>query len=180
MKLSKALGETKLSAAATPPQATSGSAATEPPLDALDQRIISELRQRIPAAAASYRQALKDLGTDRESWRGPGCDLREALRECLDVLAPDLEIEAQEGYQREPNTKGPTMRQKVRFVLKGRRGEETVETAFAVADEIFAKFVRAVYSRSNASTHGITDRWEVTKLHGLVRIALADLLDVGA
>lgn len=50
----------------------------------------------------AYQQALLDLATpDRLSWRGPATDLREALRETLDVLAPDDEAKAMPGFKLE-------------------------------------------------------------------------------
>jgi hypothetical protein len=54
------------------------------------------------------------------SWRGPATDFRESLRETLDHLAPDSAVKAEPGFKLEQNTSGPTMKQKVRFILKKR------------------------------------------------------------
>jgi hypothetical protein len=87
----------------------------------IDQMIIDTLRNIVPSAALSYEQAVLDLQqTSRLSWRGPATDMREALRECLDHLAPDAAVAGQAGFRLESGTTGPTMKQKVRFILKSR------------------------------------------------------------
>src|SRR6202011_3268720 len=54
-----------------------------------DEKIIKTLEGLVPPAALSYRQAIADLSDDnRVSFRGPALELREALRETLDHLAP--------------------------------------------------------------------------------------------
>ena len=69
----------------------------------IDERIISTLSDVCPAAAAAYAQGIKDLeSTERASWRGPATELREALRETLDALAPDEDVESMPGYKHEP------------------------------------------------------------------------------
>src|SRR6185369_10239082 len=78
--------------------------ASHPPgqsnLDEVDQRIVSILASLIPSAALSYEQASRDLKASyRLSWRCPATDLSEALREALDQLAPDEQVERQPGYK---------------------------------------------------------------------------------
>ena len=90
-------------------------------VDAVDRAIIGTLQKLLPSAACSYEQAIRDLGgVVRLSWRGPATDLREALRETLDHLAPDANVTAQPGFKLEANTSGPTMKQKVRYILRQR------------------------------------------------------------
>src|SRR5207253_1824172 len=89
--------------------------------DATDRRIIAILQGLVPTAALAYEQALLDMAAGgRLSWRGPATDLREALRETLDHLAPDSEVAKQPGFRLELNATGPTMKQKVRYVLRQR------------------------------------------------------------
>jgi hypothetical protein len=118
---------------------------------------------------------------ERLSWRGPAADLREALRETLDYLAPDSEVESSVGYKQEPNVQGPTMKQKVRFILKNRGLSKALsspaESATASVDEALGTFVRSVYARSSVSTHTPTDRMEVQRVLDLVRVVLAELLE---
>src|SRR5262249_29121066 len=73
------------------------------------QRILDMLKKICPSAALSYEQALRDLSdTARKSWRGTAVELREALREVLDVLAPDEDVKGQSGFKLEPDADGPT------------------------------------------------------------------------
>src|SRR5437870_4648245 len=90
-------------------------------LTAADKEILATLGKLVPSAALSYAQAISDLqGPERDSWRGPAADLREAFRETVDRLAPDADVEAAKGYKLEEGQKGPTIRQKVRHILKAR------------------------------------------------------------
>ena len=154
-----------------------------PGSDPVDSRILETLSQLVPAAALSYEQALIDLThNERLSWRGPATDLREALRETLDHLAPDAEVTAQTGYTPEKDARGPTMRQKARFVLS-RRGIprtsiDAPEQAVQAIDETLSRFVRSVYGRSSISTHTPTDKNEVLRVRNLVRVILCELLEI--
>ncbi|GHB95624.1 hypothetical protein [Thermomonas carbonis] len=148
-----------------------------------DIRIITTLRALVPSAALSYEQALQDLTQpERLSWRGPATDLREALRETLDRLAPDDEVKATPGYKDEPDARGPTMKQKVRFILRNRQASKalaaTTEDATKSVDEAIGSFVRSVYTRSSVSTHTPTEKGEVLRVLDLVRVVLSELLEV--
>ncbi len=152
-------------------------------LDPIDRRIIDTLKKILPSAALSYEQALIDVNaTQRLSWRGPATDFREALRECLDYLAPDREIESSPGFKLESNARGPTMKQKTQYVLRKRELSKTaINTArnsVAVIEEMLGSFVRSVYSRASASTHTPTDKKEVTRIRELVRVVLCELLSL--
>lgn len=149
----------------------------------VDARMIVTLRELLPSAALSYEQALIDLDqSERLSWRGPATDLREALRETLDHLAPDEELIAAPGYKQETGTNGPTMKQKVRFILrkrgKSRALSATTEDATSSIDEAIGSFVRSVYTRSSISTHTPTEKSEVARVLDLVRVVLSELLEV--
>ncbi len=149
----------------------------------VDTLILKTLSLIVPSAAYSYQQAILDLQAEqRFSWRGPATDLREALRETLDHLAPDADVTAMPGYKQSPDTNGPTMKQKVRFVLK-KRGLNMVlsapaESATESVDLAVGTFVRSVYTRSNVSTHTPTDKTEVIRLRDFVRVVLCELLEV--
>jgi hypothetical protein len=152
-------------------------------LDGVDVQILGTLQAIVPSAALSYQQALSDLKCEsRLSWRGPATDLREALRETLDYLAPDEDVEGMPGYKQEPNTNGPTMKQKARFVLKSRGASKAVagpaELAVDNVEESLGMFVRSVYTRSNVSTHTPTDKTEVLRVCDLVRVVLGELLEI--
>lgn len=148
-----------------------------------DSRIITTLRALLPSAALSYEQALIDLSeTERLSWRGPATDLREALRETLDHLAPDNDIKKTPGYKPVANTFGPTMKQKVRYILKNRGQSKALsgpaEDAAVAIDESIGNFVRSVYTRTSVSTHTPTEKAEVLRVLEMVRVVLGELLEV--
>ena len=149
----------------------------------VDTRIILTLRALLPSAALSYEQALSDLQQPtRLSWRGPATDLREALREALDHLAPDADVTASTGYKQLPETNGPTMKQKVRYIMRNRGVTKAhsapAEDASELIDEVIGRFVRSVYTRSSVSTHTPTDKDEVLQVLNFVRVVLSELLEV--
>ena len=153
------------------------------PDNSVDTMIIETLNQIVPSAALSYKQALQDLQSDqRFSWRGPATELREALRETLDHLAPDSDVIAMPGYKQSPDTAGPTMKQKVRFIMKSRGITKALsapaETATESIESAVGSFVRSVYTRSNVSTHTPTDKAEVIRIRDFVRVVLCELLEV--
>ena len=148
-----------------------------------DYRIIATLKALLPSAALSYEQALSDLEqNERLSWRGPATDLRESLREALDYLAPDDDVRKSSGYKQEPDTRGPTMKQKVRFILRNRGVSKALvapaEDATHSIDESIGSFVRSVYTRSSVSTHTPTEKNEVLRILALVRVVVCELLEV--
>jgi hypothetical protein len=149
----------------------------------VDSRIIETLTKLVPTAASAYGQALADLqDTRRASYRGPATDLREALRETLDHLAPDSDVRKQPGFKLEAGANGPTMKQKVRHVLSSRGVSrtlaETPERAVDAVEEAVGAFVRSVYSRSSLSTHTATNRDEVLRVRDWVRVAMCEILQI--
>ena len=83
-----------------------------PGADPRDRRVLETMGRLCPSAAASYRQGLADLsGPDRVSWRGTATEFREALRETLDHLASDEDVQRQPGFRLETGRAGPTMAQ---------------------------------------------------------------------
>jgi hypothetical protein len=161
-------------------QAQPGAGSTQ---NDVDSRIIETLKSLVPSAASAYQQALADLAeTRRLSYRGPATDLREALRETLDYLAPDHQVTKQPGFKLDLGASGPTMKQKVRHVLSSRGGSrtlaETPERAADAVEEAVGAFVRSVYSRSSLSTHTPTDRDEVQRVRDRVRVVMCELLQI--
>lgn len=160
----------------------SQAAAKEKPAahSAEDDEIISKLDAVVPSAALSYKQAVLDLRDEnRVSFRGPALEFREALREILDHLAPDAEVSAASGYVQEKDRSGPTMRQKVRFIMK-KKGErssrETPEQAVTAFEEAIASLTRAVYERSSKATHVAGERDAVSQIRRYVVAIFHDIL----
>lgn len=152
-------------------------------LQPLESELVQALQAVLPSAAASYRQAVFDLrDPSRESMRGTAVELREALREVLDHLAPDDDVMKMPGFKLEPEQKRPTMRQKARFVLQSRRVPETAarapEDAASVVDGLVAALVRSVYQSGSLTTHVASARADVGKLKMYVDTVLAELLDI--
>jgi hypothetical protein len=133
-----------------------------------DRQIISKLDELVPSAARSYKQAVFDLGDDnRLSFRGPALELREALREILDHLAPDSEVTAAPEYRQEKEGARPTTRQKVRFIMKkkgSRSSSDAPEHAVTAFEEAVARLTRAVYERSSKEAHVAGERGTVIQI----------------
>lgn len=149
----------------------------------VDELIVASLDEICPSASLAYQQALMDLGQERRlSWRGPATDLREALRETLDVLAPDKDVEGVPGFKLEPDAKVPTMKQKIRYILKNRGVNSGAmappETAVQGIESVIGTLTRSVYTRSSVSTHTPTERPEVARVHVWVRLVLCEMLEI--
>ena len=145
-----------------------------------DEQIISRLDALVPSAALSYKQAIRDLKDDNTvSFRGPALELREALREILDHLAPDSEVMAAPGYAQEKDRIGPTMKQKVRFIMKKKekRSRDAPEQAVTAFEEAIAAFTRAVYERSSKATHVASERQAVAQLRRYVVAILHEITE---
>lgn len=148
-----------------------------------EQQILATLKDICPTSWACYRQALEDFaGNSRNSWRGTASELREALRELLDKLAPDKEVEKSPGFKLEPDAKKPTMRQKVRFILKsrsmGKSQIDPVADTVNIVDEIFGSLVRSVYNRSSVSVHVGKEKEEVKRVKRYVDVLFMELLEL--
>jgi hypothetical protein len=151
--------------------------------DGSHRRILETLSKVCPPAAASFEQGLRDLsGPERISWRGTAVEFREALRELLDSIAPDEAVTGQTGYKQEPDTKGPTMKQKAVFVLRSRRPKDPQVKAFVdavnVVEELIGKLVRSVYTRSSLSVHIQMTRDEARQIRNYVSLVLMELLEI--
>ena len=148
-----------------------------------DERIIQTLEGLVPTAAFSYRQAIIDLADDKRlSFRGPALELREALRETLDHLAPDADVTSAEGYLQEKGRTGPTMKQKVRFILKARGQSKSSsgvpEQTTITLEEMVGALTRSVYDRSSVVTHVASERRTVVQIRRYVVAVLHDILEI--
>jgi hypothetical protein len=148
-----------------------------------DQKILNTLTDLLPSAAQSYRQALLDLADARRlSFRGPAHELREALREVLDHLAPDAEIMKAPGFKLEKDRPKPTMKQKVRFIFKARERSATEsgapEDAVSTIDALVADMTRSTYDRGSLSAHTERGKKSVEQLKRYVDVIFHDLLEL--
>jgi len=148
-----------------------------------EKKILITLQEMVPTSALSYEQGCKDLNdSSRVSFRGVANEFRECIREVLDHLAPDKEVIGQQNFKYEADKKGPTMKQKVRFILKARGQSntaiETPENSLMVVEETVGKLARSIYERSSISTHVTTTRGEVKQLKLYVESLLSELLEI--
>lgn len=148
-----------------------------------DERIIETLEGLVPSAALSYKQAIVDLADDtRFSFRGPALELRECRRETLDHLAPDDAVTNTEGYIQEKGRGGPTMKQKVRFILKSRGQSKSAsaapQQATSTIDEMIGSLARSIYDRSSVATHIASERKAVDQIRRYVAAVLHDILEI--
>jgi hypothetical protein len=120
----------------------------------------------------------------RVSFRGPALELREVLREVLDHLAPDVDVIAAPGFRLEKDRKGPTMAQKVRFILKARGSGKTTaatpEDSVSTVDAIVGDLTRSVYTLGSIATHVASERRQVVQVKRYIDAVLHDILEIGA
>lgn len=152
-------------------------------LEDVERRILETLREMLPSAALSYEQAVRDLRVgDRISLRGTAVELREALRELLDHLAPDEQVQKMAGYRTEEHQNGPTMRQKARFILRSRRLPESAQLApedtVALVEAATSNLVRSTYQRGSLGTHVAGALGAARQLKMYVDSVLAELLQI--
>ncbi len=147
-----------------------------------DKKILDTLSKILPLAAASFQQVLNDLGQNRVSYRGVAAELREILRETLDYLAPDKNVMSSAGFKLEKDKAGPTMKQKVRFILKSRNKSATAievpESAATIVDESVATLARATYNRGSVSTHVAAEKQEIQNIKRYLDSLLYELLEI--
>jgi len=123
-----------------------------------ETKILETLRELVPTAALSYEQAVRDLrATDRLSYRGTANELREALRETVDRLAPDEVVMAASGFKLERDRTRPTQKQKVRHILRSRNlsstARKTPEDSVELVEALTGDLARSSYERSSLSAH---------------------------
>lgn len=159
------------------------SAARGGPRDPLEGRILDTLQNLVPTAGASYEQGCRDLGDSaRVSYRGAASELREALRETLDHLAPDDAVTGSPGFKLEKDQRKPTMKQKIRFILRSRGVASGAlgapEQAVHAVEDTIGALARSIYDRSSLSAHTTTARAEVLQLKRYLDAVLAEVLQL--
>jgi hypothetical protein len=148
----------------------------------VERAIIETLSELLPGAALGYEQALKDMADeDRLSYRGVAAELRETVREVLDRLAPDADMQAAR-VQIEKGQSGFTQKQKVRHILRSRgvpdNARKVPEESVRLIEELTASVARSVYVRGSISTHVPSPLEEVRQLKLYVDGVLGELLAI--
>jgi Predicted pPIWI-associating nuclease len=160
---------------------SSATTSTEAPSN-VERAILDTLEKLEPGAARGYEQAMRDLNDpDRVSFRGVAAELREVVREVLDRLAPDEDLEAA-GIKREKGRTDFTQKQKVRHILRARgvteNARKPAEQSVELIEEMTASLARSVYVRGSVSTHVSSPRTEVRQLKLYVDSILGELLAI--
>lgn len=144
--------------------------------------IISEALARFSESlVAGYQQVQKDLADEsRISWRGTANEIREVLRELLELMAPDEAVTRMNWFKQEPKTQGPTQAQRAKYALEQRavqthRASATQETINLVEESV-SKLVRKTYQRANNASHTSQDKDEVKRILGYFDLLARDLL----
>jgi predicted pPIWI-associating nuclease len=149
----------------------------------IEVSISKTLQHMLPNAAKSYEQVLVDLqDKSKKSYRGTAAELRESVREVLDHLAPDADVMASAGFKLEQGQNGPTMKQKMRFILRARKlgdaGRQTAEDSVAHLDENIAALGRSVYTRGSVDLHTGRERQEILNFKMYADAVLGELLGI--
>ncbi len=152
-------------------------------VDHIEAAILKTLQTMLPSAAKSYEQVLIDLQDHRKkSFRGTAAELRESVREVLDHLAPDADVMKAPGFKLELDLKGPSMKQKVRFILRARKvvdaARETAENSVQHLDENIAALGRSVYTRGSVDVHMARAREEILNFKMYADAVLGELLEI--
>ena len=146
-------------------------------------KLLRAIELLVPSAGISYSQALFDLRDDkRVSFRGPALELREMLREILDHMAPDKDVVANPGFKLESGRAGPTMKQKVRHILRKRGDGKTKagspEDSVSAVDAIIGDLTRSAYDLGSLATHVATERRQVVQVKRYIEAVLHDILQI--
>lgn len=145
--------------------------------------ILVTLERMVPSAALSLRQALQDLAeVGRVSFRGPAAELREALRETIDHLAPDDAVTSAHGFQFDVGKTRPTTKQKIRFIMKSRGKSNTISDttvdAASRAESGAESLARSLQNRGSLATHVATAKGEIRNLQRYTEVVLSELLEI--
>jgi hypothetical protein len=147
-----------------------------------EARMMAALEKHAPNAAPCYLQAIRDLADpERVSFRGVANELRAAVWEVLEALAPDQELMARNGFRLEDGRDRPTHSQKARFILGARLGRTARDSPSDTLDVIesrVAALARSLYGRSSTSSHRAAEKSEVERIRDYVDPLLRDLLNL--
>ena len=153
------------------------------PTDRTENSILGTLDSLVPTASLSYKQAIIDLRQDpRSSYRRVAAELREVLREVLDHLAPDSEVQKMANFKFEPNMDKPTHRQKAKFILSSRnlskKTQNTPLNSLKAMDEIISSLARSVYERGSLFAHVGNTKQEAIQLKRYLDVVLCEFLQI--
>ena len=154
----------------------------EPARPLLSDPLYVALADVSQALADSYSQVRADLNdTSRRSWAGTAHEIREIVATLLRTLAPDAEVVAKSWYRQEPNTVGPTHRQRARYILEQHSAsskQRVVVEEIPVLDAMVGELVRATYTRASDAAHRMKGRSEARRVFRYFEAFAYDLLNL--
>lgn len=132
--------------------------------------------------ARSYAQIKEDVkDSNRLSWAGTAHEIREVLATMLRLLAPDGVVSSQSWFKQEPNTSGPTQKQRVHYILltrgTGSKEREVVEQVVNL-ESMIEDLVRLTYARASDAAHRFKSRSEVMRILRYFEAFAYDLLSL--
>jgi hypothetical protein len=148
-----------------------------------NSNIINGLANISESLSAGYQQVYQDLsdGT-RISWRGTANELREVLRELLEILAPDAAVKKAKWFAQDPKTEGPTQEQRAKYILEQRALNKTqapvIQETLTTVEESIARLVRKTYKRINNASHTQQDQEEIKNILNYFNLLIKELLGI--
>jgi len=149
-------------------------------------KVYEELVKISETLAIAYNQVVNDLSdSKRISFAGTAHELRQVLSSLLIILAPDSEVEQMRWFVQNSDTKGPTQKQKVRYILEtnrmGTKESEVIEKIDTL-DEMLKEFtediVRSTYGRASDAAHRFKSRSEASNIHRYFIAFAFDILGI--
>lgn len=153
-----------------------------------NQEVKSGLIKLNPSLGQCYEQVILDLSSPRLSYRGTANELREILRESIDLLAPDDRvkscpwfIEHRKNQKKEEDKKrGPTRAEKIRYILENKSMHSEIKTAQDTADladsKLGAMVGKTLYGRVSSASHVQKDGSEIRQILSYINAVLLEIL----
>lgn len=132
--------------------------------------------------ANGYLQVASDLKqTNRLSWAGTAHEIREVLATLIRELAPNENVCNEPWFKQDPNTSGPTQKQRVKYIVQknkvGSKERKVIEQV-DMLDERVANIVRLTYTRASDAAHRYKSKQEVSRILKYFEAFAFDLLNL--
>lgn len=150
------------------------------PLSGRDAHILERLRRQSVPLADSMEQALIDLNDQsRLSYVGPAGEVREVLRETIQLFAPVEDVKKQVWYVgiEQGGKRNPSQAERTRYAVQLRGGaKDQVKGTNELIDQLVAQISRQTYSSGSSALHASTLQAKVRKLTGWAFALLDEVL----
>lgn len=139
------------------------------PTETEERDNIEQLLRSIDTLLADkFQEAFRTFSD--ENFMSAAHSMREVLSTLAKRLAPDEKIMKMAWYRKEPDTKGPTQRQRFKYAIIGQSsedviGEEEIEAINGLANE-----GRDIYEKLNIEAHRRKGNWEKERVRHCLSI----------